>query len=141
MWKTRGKQLTPYLFDNYRYRNVYTDADGNGFIIQGHGLFKAVRIKHVRGTIYRHIAHESGQPFSIRALDGKAVLRDRGLLKTSFLVDTKGDQELENDRGLRAQLPLAEGRGSPPRFLPRGRRVLRLNRGGNAVVGRGRPAF
>ena len=120
MWKTRGNQLTPYFFDNSRFRNVYTDANGNGFIIQGNALFKAVRISHVRGTIYRHVAHESGQPFSIRTLDGKAVLRDRGLLKTTFLIDTKGDQDLENDVFLDRSFRLLKDAGRHPGFYLEG---------------------
>ena len=116
MWKTRGDQPTPYLSDNSRFRNVYTDADGNGFIIEGNALFKVVRISHVRGNIYRHVAHESGQPFSIRALDGTAVLRDRGLLKTTFLINTKGDQDLENDVFLDRSFRLLKDAGRHPGF-------------------------
>jgi hypothetical protein len=126
MWKTRGNQLTPYLSDNGRFRNVYTDADGDGFIIQGNALFKVVRIRHVRGTLYRHIAHESGQPFSIRALDGTVVLRDRGLLKTSFLIDTKGDQNLENDVFLDRSFRLLKDAGRHPGFYLEGEEFCAL---------------
>ena len=118
--KFRGHQPTPYLSNNYRFRSVHTDADGNGFIIQGNALFKDLRIEHVRGTIYRFLTQESGQPFSIRALDGTVVLRDRGLLRTTFLVDTKGDLDLDNDTFIDGSFRLLKDAGSHPGFILEG---------------------
>jgi hypothetical protein len=116
MLKTRGQQPTPYLFDNYRFQNVFTNAAGNGFIFQGNGLYKDLRITHVRGTIYRFVSIETGQPFSIRALDGTVVLRDRGMLKTTFLVDTKGDANLDNDRFINGSFRVLKDAGRHPGF-------------------------
>ena len=103
MLKTRGDRPTPYFFDNYRFRDVHTQPDGDGFIIQGNGLFKDVKITHVRGATYRIVAMDVGQPFSLRALDGTPLLRDRGMVRFSFLVDTKGDSNLDNDRFIEVQ--------------------------------------
>ena len=116
MVKTRGNQPTPYLSNNYRFRDVHTDANGDGFIIQGNGLEKDLRITHVRGTVYRFIAIETGQPFSIRALDGTVVLRDRGMLKTTFLVDTKGDLNFRNDEFIDGSFRILKDAGRHPGF-------------------------
>jgi hypothetical protein len=97
MLKMRGNEPIPYGSDNYYVREVQTDIDGNGFITQSNGLFKDLRITHVRGTIYRFVAINVGQVETIRTLDGRVVERNRGLLKFSFLVDTKGDANPDND--------------------------------------------
>jgi hypothetical protein len=83
MLKKRGQEKTPYLSIKYRNRDMHTDDEGNGFIIQGNGLYKHLRITHVRGTIHRFVAIEAGQPCSVRALDGTVVLHDRGLSSQS----------------------------------------------------------
>ena len=116
MLKTRGHQPIPYFFDNFRYRVVFTDDEGDGFIIQGNGLLKDLRIRRVEGTIYRFVAIETGQPFSIRALDGTVVLRDRGMLKTTFMVDTKGDMNLDNDEFIDGSFELLKDAGKHPGF-------------------------
>ena len=51
----------------------------------------------MEGTVYDFVAHESGQPFVIRDMDGNVILRDRGNLVHMFTVDTQGDSDLEND--------------------------------------------
>jgi hypothetical protein len=40
---------------------------------------------------------EAGQPFVARDQAGNILFRDRGVLKTTFQVDTKGDTDLDND--------------------------------------------
>jgi hypothetical protein len=91
---------TPYFFDNSRFSDVHLDAGGNGFIIDGHTLYKDVKITKVAGTVYSFVAMYAGQPFTIRTLDGRVVLRDRGNLTIGFSVDTKGDDDLSNDEFL-----------------------------------------
>jgi hypothetical protein len=97
MLKMRGNRPTPYYFDNYFVHEVFTTADGGGYIIDSDGNYKDLRINHVRGTIYRFIVKDAGQVFTIRTLDGKAIERNRGLLVHTFLMDTKGDSDLSND--------------------------------------------
>ena len=62
------------------------------------------------------MAIERGQPFSIRALDGTVVLRDRGMLKTTFMVDTKGDLNLDNDEFIEAGFEILKDAGRHPGF-------------------------
>lgn len=97
MWKMRGNEPTPYVFNNYESHEVLTLEDGRGFVIETNGNYKDLRITHVRGTIYRFIWIDSGQVFTIQTLDGRVVERNRGLLKATYLVDTKGDSDPGND--------------------------------------------
>ena len=43
------------------------------------------------GTIYQFVAQEAGRPFVVRDSDGNVLIHDRGLLRTTFQVDTLGD--------------------------------------------------
>jgi hypothetical protein len=89
---------TPYLFDNYDFRDVYTNpATGAWFTRDGSGMYKDLHIVNVEGTVYRFESMEVGQPFVIRDSDGNLVMRDRGGLRFGFTVDTLGDDNLDND--------------------------------------------
>lgn len=98
--KMRGDEPVPYFQNKYYVREVQTDTEGNGFIAVSNGLAKNVRITHVSGTLYRFVTIDVGQVFTIRTLEGRVVERNRGLLKSSFLVDTKGDANPDNDEVL-----------------------------------------
>ena len=116
MWKMRGNQLTPtpYFFDNYEYREVLALEDGRGFIIQGNGTYKNISITHVRGTIYRFLSIDVGQVFTIRTLEGRVVERNRGLLKTTFLLDTRGDADPDNDVFIEGSFRFLKDAGKHP---------------------------
>jgi hypothetical protein len=89
---------TPYLFNNYDVTETITNpANGEWITITHNGLYKDVRITNVEGTVYDFVAHETGQPFVVRDMDGDVILRDRGNLVTFFTVDTQGDSDLDND--------------------------------------------
>jgi hypothetical protein len=92
---------TPYYFDNYNIHYVLTNpANGKWVIVDRNGLYKDVHITHVEGTIYRFESIDVGQPNVIRDMDGNVLIRESGLLKYQFTVDTKGDNILENDEFL-----------------------------------------
>lgn len=114
MLKMRGEQPTPYLFDNYYVREVQTNADGDGFVVVINGMYKDLAITHVRGTIYRFVGIDVGQVYTVRTLDGKAVQRNRGLLKFTFLVDTKGDSNLNNDQFIPNSFRMLKDAGKHP---------------------------
>lgn len=89
---------TPYLFDNYDVTETLTNpANGEWITITHNALYKDVRITNVEGTVYDFVAHETGQPFVVRDMDGKVIIRDRGNLVHMFTVDTQGDSDLDND--------------------------------------------
>ncbi len=97
MTKSSHGGLPSRSYDNYNIHEVLTDAAGEGYIIDLSGLYNEVRVRHVRGSLYRYTAKSVGQVFTIRALDGKAVERNSGLLEITFLLDTKGDSDPGND--------------------------------------------
>jgi hypothetical protein len=105
----------PRVFDNYHAIETLT-ANGRTATIEHQGLYKDLRITHVDGTIYQFVAKESGQPYTVRDSDGNVLLRDRGVLLTTFQVDTKGDTDLENDEFIEGSWSLLKDAGSHPGF-------------------------
>jgi len=114
MLKASQGNLPLRLFDNYDIHEVFTEDDGDGYIIDQSGLYNDVRVRHARGTLYRYTAINVGQVFTIRTLDGKAVQRDRGLLEITFLMDTRGDSDPTNDVFLEDSLQLVKEAGKHP---------------------------
>jgi hypothetical protein len=113
--RMKGNQPIPYLTNNYRFRSVQRTG-GDGFVIEARGIFKDLHITHVRGTIYRFVVIEAGRPFMVRSLDGDLIVKDRGLLKSTFMVDTKGDANLDNDEFVEGSFALLKDAGSHPGF-------------------------
>ena len=89
----------PYFFDNYRYREVWTDlsAPTRMVIHQGNALWRDHKITLVEGTTYHFEVIEAGQPSTWWTVDGEPIFRDRGSIVWAFTVDTLGDDNLEND--------------------------------------------
>jgi hypothetical protein len=114
MLKSTGGNRPPTTFDNYNIHEVLTDAGGDGYIIDQTGLYHEMRVRHVRGNIYRYTAHNVGQVFTIRTLGGKAVYRNRGLLEITFLMDTLGDSDYHNDVFIEDSLRLVRDAGQHP---------------------------
>ena len=94
----RGGDPTPYFFDNYSGVETFTNvANDKTATIKHQGLFKDVRIVRVEGTIYHFTAIETGRPVVVFGPDGERLIFDRGRIRYSFVVDTKGDTDLSND--------------------------------------------
>jgi hypothetical protein len=93
-----GVTDAPYIMDNYRFDNVYTNpATGAWFTISGNGMAKDLHIVNVSGTVYSIEFIESGQPVVVRDMNGKVVVRDRGHILFRVQIDTLGDPDIEND--------------------------------------------
>lgn len=112
----RGDPM-PYLFDNYNVTEILTNvATGASMTITHNGLYKDLHITPVDGTIYQVVANETGQPFVVRDSAGNVVLRDRGLLRVTFQVDTLGDADLDNDTFVEGSFALLRDAGAHPAF-------------------------
>ena len=100
---------TPYFFDNYSWQVVWTDPadDSRGFIESGNGMWKDLHIRLIEGTVYEFTVHEVGAPYQITTLDRRKVLRDRGRITWTFIVDTQGDADLSNDVFLTDPTPVS----------------------------------
>ena len=78
--------------DTFHYRDVATNPDtGQWFVVRGHGTFHDIKATLVEGTIYEFVAVEAGQPFAIEDSDGNVIVRDRGMIRHTYLFDTLGD--------------------------------------------------
>ena len=76
----------------YHFSDVHTNPDtGQWFVVRGHGLFHDIRATRVEGTVYEFVAVEAGQPFVIEDSDGNVIVRDRGVIRHTYLFDTLGD--------------------------------------------------
>ena len=108
---------TPYLTDNYEWDWVNRNpANGKWFTEHGNGQYKDVRITNIGGTVYRFVAQESGSPFTIVSSDGRKISMDRGLLRVTFVVDTLGDADLDNDVFVEGSDELLGDHGSHPQW-------------------------
>ena len=94
-----GGPTPPYLFDNYSGVETYTNvANDETVTIRHQGLYKDVKISHVEGTVYQFTAHRNGAASRCaRASDGERLVFDAGRIRYTFLVDTLGDADLDND--------------------------------------------
>ena len=93
-----GGPTPPYFFDNYSGVETFTNvANGETATIKHQGLYKDVQIEPVEGTVYRFTAIETGRPVVVRGPDGQVLVFDAGRIRYTFLVDTLGDADLEND--------------------------------------------
>lgn len=111
----RADGAPPYLFDNYEVHETLT-ANGRTLTVDHQGLYKDLHITQADGTIYQFVAMEAGQPFVVRDSEGNVLFRDRGLLKTTFQVDTLGDTNLENDVFIEDSWSLLADNGRHPGF-------------------------
>lgn len=76
----------------YRYVDTFQNpANGRTITISGTENYRDVKATHVSGTIFQFVTQESGQPFVLKADDGTVAFRDRGVIKTTYLFDSGGD--------------------------------------------------
>jgi hypothetical protein len=74
------------------FREVHTNVDtGKWFVVRGHSLYHEIRGTQVEGNIYEFTAIQAGQPFVIEDSSGRVVVRDRGVIRETYLFDTLGD--------------------------------------------------
>jgi hypothetical protein len=107
----------PRLFDNYSAVETIT-AEGSDRVltVEHNGLYKDLHITQVEGTVYQFVSIESGQPFVVYSDTGEVLIRDRGLLKTTFQVDTLGDTDPENDVFIEGSFSVLADNGAHPGF-------------------------
>jgi hypothetical protein len=81
-----------YLQDNYSAVETWTNPENGKFATISHnGVFQDIKATRVEGSIFEFVSHEVGQPFVVRDMNGKVVLRDRGAITWTYLFDTGGD--------------------------------------------------
>jgi hypothetical protein len=60
---------------------------------------------------------ENGRPFEVRDSEGNLIIKDRGHLRTRFVVDTLGDTDLDNDVFIEGSFELLAENGAHPGFF------------------------
>lgn len=83
-----------FLRRNVAYHETHTNVvTGESLTIEGRFVFNEVRATRVDGDVFEFTAIDAGQPFVVTAADGEVLLRDRGLVQSTVLFDTGGDDE------------------------------------------------
>ena len=111
----RAEGAPPRYFDNYEVHEVLS-ANGRTLTLDHQGLFKDLHVTLVEGTVYQYVGMEAGQPFVMRDEDGQVILRDRGVLKTTFQFDTQGDTDPDNDVFVEGSFSVLADNGRHPGF-------------------------
>ena len=105
----------PRWFDNYEVHETLT-ALGRTLHIDHQGLYQDLSAERVAGTVFRFSSIESGQPFVVRDEAGRVLVRDRGVLQSSFEIDTKGTTTLDDDELVEGSFQVTGDRGAHPAF-------------------------
>lgn len=78
--------------DKFWFRDVFTNPEtGKWFVIRGNALFHEIKATQVSDTVYEFVAIEAGQPFILEDSAGNVIVRDRGVIRHTYLFDTLGD--------------------------------------------------
>ena len=70
---------------------ITNPANGKFFVIEGTTLLHDTKATPVGGSMFRFTSVEAGQPFVLKDMAGAVLLRDRGVIRTTILFDTLGD--------------------------------------------------
>ncbi|MET4638270.1 hypothetical protein [Mycetocola sp. 2940] len=102
------------LMDNYHVVETGT-ANGRTLTIEHQGMIKETSFELVEGTIYQVEVMEAGQPFVMSDENGTVFLRDRGLLRWTYQVDT-ADPDPANWVEVEGSFEILADHGSHPGF-------------------------
>jgi hypothetical protein len=76
----------------FSFRDVVTNPEtGRWFVVRGHVQAHEIKATQIEGTVYEFVAIQAGQPFVIEDSAGNVIVRDRGVIRETFLFDTLGD--------------------------------------------------
>lgn len=91
--RTGKGELATAFFEhvNVDFSETWTAANGRFVTVTGNLLFNEVKAEPLGDNLFRFTAVTAGQPFQLYDSDGNLVLRDRGVIRFSFIFDTLGD--------------------------------------------------
>jgi hypothetical protein len=70
---------------------ITNPANGKFLVIEGNNLLHDTKATPTGGSVFQFTSVEAGQPFVLRDMTGAVVLRNRGVIRTTILFDTLGD--------------------------------------------------
>ena len=87
-----GKQATAFFEHvNFDYSETWTAANGRSVTVTGNANNNEIKAVPLGGNLFRFTSIQAGQPFRLYDSQGNLVLRDRGVIRFSFIFDTLGD--------------------------------------------------
>jgi hypothetical protein len=94
-----GDDATAFFsLDRLSYREIHTNPQtGEWFSVSGHFANNEVGATRVEGSLFEFRIIKAGPVAVIEDSDGNLVSRDRGVIRTTILFDTGGDEELGGD--------------------------------------------
>lgn len=76
----------------FSFRNVITNPEtGRWFVELGHTQSHDIRATQVEGTVVEFVGQHAAQPYVIEDSAGNVIVRDRGVIRETYLFDTLGD--------------------------------------------------
>jgi hypothetical protein len=95
----RGDDATAFFsLDRISYREIHTNPQtGEWFSVSGHFANNEVGATRVEGSLFEFRIIKAGPVAVIEDSDGNLVSRDRGVVRSTILFDTGGDQEPGGD--------------------------------------------
>ena len=70
---------------------VTNPLNGKFFMIEGKSVVHGLKATPLGGNLFLEEEIEAGQPFSILDPSGRVVIRNRGVIRTTVIADTRGD--------------------------------------------------
>lgn len=84
-----------FALDRISYREIHTNQQtGEWFSVSGRFANNEVGATRVEGSLFEFRIIKAGQVAVIKDSDGNLVSRDRGVVRSTILFDTGGDQEV-----------------------------------------------
>jgi len=91
---TGDDATTFFSLDRISFREIHTNPQtGEWFSRSGHFANNEVGATRVEGSLFEFRIIKAGQVAVIEDSDGNLVARDRGVMRSTILFDTGGDQE------------------------------------------------
>lgn len=89
----KGKTDSAFLAHvTYQYTDTFTNpANGKFLVVEGHAVFHDIKATRVEGSVFQFTSVEAGQVVVLRDSNGRVVLRDSGVIRSTLLFDTLGD--------------------------------------------------
>jgi hypothetical protein len=87
-------ELESEFFQHLTYKlatTITNTANGRFMTVVAHEVIQDVKATHLEGTLFLETVLDAGQPWVIRDMNGDLVLRDRGVVRVSWIFDTLGD--------------------------------------------------
>ena len=76
----------------FQYTDTFTNpATGEFLVVEGHAVFHDIKATRVESSVFQFTSVEAGQTVVLRDSNGRVVLRDSGVIRSTLLFDTLGD--------------------------------------------------